>query len=95
MQLNCNCTYSSAPLLYYCYTTVLHMHCICSMNRDVHLPSRLSHVANVELAEIMKLMFCYTSRRWEGICESNPTTAPFEYWVLRNFRDRGSRCKQP
>jgi hypothetical protein len=51
------------------------------MNRDIPLLSRLSHVANVELAEILKRMFCCTSRRWEGICESNPTIAPFEDWV--------------
>jgi hypothetical protein len=51
------------------------------MNRDVPLLSRLSHVANVERAEIMKRMFGCTSRRWEGIYESNPTTTLFEDWV--------------
>jgi hypothetical protein len=26
-------------------------------------------------------MFWCMTRRWEGICESNPTTIPFEDWV--------------
>jgi hypothetical protein len=51
------------------------------MNRDVLLLSRLSDVANVERIEITKHTFCCTSRKWEQVRESNPTTPPFEDWV--------------
>ena len=65
------------------------------MNRDVPLLSKLSHVANVKHAEIIKRIFDCISRRREGIYESNPTTALFEDWIQENLETEDLDVNKP
>jgi hypothetical protein len=50
---------------------------------NVEVPVHSSHcqVCNVQAAVITMSMVWFMSRRWEGMCESNPSTTPFEDWV--------------
>jgi hypothetical protein len=50
---------------------------------NVEVPVHSSHcqVCNVQAAVITMSMVWFMSRRWKGMCESNPSTTPFEDWV--------------
>jgi hypothetical protein len=65
------------------------------MNRNVPILSRLSHVANIKRAEIMKPLFFCTSKRWEGIYKSNPTTTSFEDWVQEILETKDLNINNP
>lgn len=65
------------------------------MNREVPFLSRLCHVDDIKGARVTKFVFWCMSRRWEGICKSNPSIAPFEDRIRGIIKDWGSRCMQP